>query len=203
MKTPVRHEYILERKGKYAVKAMCEVLDVSESGYYRWLRHRGQMSGRHLLSVEIKKILKEHPDNDNYGVDRIRMALKHKGITVGKRTVYRAMSESGLLHKKRVPHGITRATTEIREKENLIKRDFTADEPVKKLLTDITEVQCSDGKLYVSPILDCFNGEVIALEMRDNMKKELCIDTVRRLKQFHPNLNWKCQEMCSLETPKI
>ena len=46
------------------------------------------MTGRQLLSVEIKKILKEHPDNDNYGVNRIQMALQQKGITVGKRTVY-------------------------------------------------------------------------------------------------------------------
>ena len=168
---------------------MCKVLGVSESGYYRWLRHRGQMTGRQLLSVEIKEILKEHPDNDNYGVNRIQVALQQKGITVGKRTVYRAMKESGLLHKKHIPHGITKATTEIQEKENLIKRDFTADEPMKKLLTDITEVQCCDGKLYVSPILDCFNGEVVALEMRDNMKKELCIDTVRQLKRIYPNLN--------------
>lgn len=168
---------------------MCRALGISESGYYRWLRHRSQMTGRQLLSVKIKEILKEHPDNDNYGVNRIQMALQQKGITVGKRTVYRAMKESGLLHKRRIPHGITKATTEIQEKENLLRRDFTANAPMKKLLTDITEVQCSDGKLYVSPILDCFNGEVVALGMQDNMKKELCIDTVKQLKKLYPNLN--------------
>ena len=73
-------------------------------------------------------------------------------------------------------------------KENLIKRDFTADKPVKKLLTDITEVQCLDGKLYISPIMDCYNGEILTVEMRDNMKKELCIDTVYQLKQRCGNL---------------
>ena len=75
--------------------------------------------------------------------------------------------------------------------------------PLKKLLTDITEVQCADGKLYVSPVLDCYNGEIVALEMRDNMKKELCIDTVRQLRQkygrfegtiFHSNRG--CQYTC-------
>ena len=99
------------------------------------------------------------------------------------------MKEAGLLHRKRRPHGITKATTEIQDRENIIKRDFSADAPKKKFLTDITEIQCLDGKLYVSPILDCFNGEVVALEMRDNMKKELCIDTVRQLKRLYPNLN--------------
>jgi len=59
---------------------------------------------------------------------------------------------------------------------------------LEKFLTDITEIQCADGKLYVSPIMDCFNGEIVALEMRDNMKKELCIDTVRQLGRIYPNL---------------
>lgn len=91
------------------------------------------------------------------------------------------MREGGLLHQARRPHGITKASAEIQEQENLIKRDFSAETPYTKLLTDITEVPCSDGKLYVSPIMDCCTGEILSLEMRDNMKKELCIDTVKAL----------------------
>ena len=53
----------------------------------------------------------------------------------------------------------------------------------------LTEVQCSDGKLYISPVLDCFNGEIIALEMRDNMKKELCIDTIKQLREKYGRLD--------------
>lgn len=107
---------------------------------------------------------------------------------MSRRTLYRAMSEGDLLHKRHTPHGITKATTEIQDKENLIKRDFKADKPLTKLLTDITEVQCLDGKLYVSPIMDCFSGEIIALSMHDNMKKELCIDTVKQVCKIYVNL---------------
>ncbi len=156
-------------------------MKISESGYYRWLKNQSKQTARELLTVKIKEIISEHPDNDNYGIERIQTALHLKGIYVSRRTIYRAMSESGLLHKCRRPHGITKATTEIQEKENLIKRDFSSDRPQTKLLTDITEVQCADGKLYISPIMDCFNGEIIALEMRENMKKELCVDTVKQL----------------------
>lgn len=98
------------------------------------------------------------------------------------------MSEAGLIHRHRRPYGITKADTETQNRENMIKRNFSSDKPLKKLLTDITEVQCSDGKLYVSPILDCFNGEIVALEMRDNMKKELCIDTVKQLREKYGRL---------------
>lgn len=167
---------------------MCKVLKISESGYYRWLKNKDKPSKRHLLLVTINEILSEHPDNANYGYDRIHKALEIRGIKVSRNTVYRAMKDGNLIHKARKPHGITKASTEIQDKENLIKRDFTADKPVKKLLTDITEVQCLDGKLYISPIMDCYNGEILTVEMRDNMKKELCIDTVYQLKQRCGNL---------------
>jgi putative transposase len=99
------------------------------------------------------------------------------------------MKENGWLHKRRIPHGITEATTEAQEQENILKRDFSAQRPSEKFLTDITEVQCADGKLYVSPVMDCFSGEIVALEMRNNMKKELCIDTVRQLERLYPSLS--------------
>ncbi|MDD3831519.1 MAG: IS3 family transposase [Clostridia bacterium] len=172
-------------RNRYPVSLMCRVLKVSESGYYRWLRNREKQNGRSLLLVKIKEILSEHPDNDNYGVRRMQTALKQNGIDISLRTVYHTMQESSLIHHQRRPHGITKATTEIQEQENLIRRDFSADTPYIKLLTDITEVPCSDGKLYVSPIMDCFSGEILTLEMRDNMKKELCIDTVKSLCRRH------------------
>ena len=160
---------------------MCRVLKISESGYYRWLKNRAKPTARALLSVKIQAILDEHPDNDNYGVDRICTALAHRGVRVSRRTVYRTMSEMGILHRRRRPHGITKATTEIQERENLIKRDFKAEKPLRKLLSDITEIQCYDGKLYVSAVLDCFNGEILSVAMDSNMKKELCIRTVKEL----------------------
>ena len=167
---------------------MCTVLKVSESGYYRWLKNRNKQSKRQLLLVIIKEILSEHPDNHNYGYDRIHKALILKGIEVSRSTVYRTMEDGGLIHKVKRPRGITKSTTQVQEQENIIKRDFTSDKPLQKLLTDITEVQCADGKLYVSPVMDCFNGEILALEMRDNMKKELCMDMVVQLKNKYGSL---------------
>ncbi len=157
---------------------MCDVLNVSETGYYRFKRNLGRPGKDAVLSAVIQDVLDEHPFNDNYGVDRMQIALMHRGYTVGKRRISRIMKENGWLHeRKRRPKGLTRATTEIQEKENLIKQDFTSDQPYQKLLTDISQIPCHDGKLYISPIMDCFNGEIISLVMRSNMRKELCIDT--------------------------
>ena len=121
---------------------MCPVVGVTESGYYKWLKRRDRKTNREILLVEIRKIYDEHEDNENYGVDRIKTALHQKGIERSRSTVYRTMKEGGLLHKRRVPHGITKASPEEQKAENLIKRDFHADRPVTKLLSDISEVVC-------------------------------------------------------------
>lgn len=106
--------------------------------------------------------------------------VSNKGISAGIRRITRIMRENGWLHVPcRRPHGLTKATTEVQEKENLIKKDFSAEIPFAKLLADISQIPCADGRLYISPIMDCFNGEIIALQMRDNMRKELCVDILK------------------------
>jgi transposase InsO family protein len=175
--------FIQQTAKNYPINFLCKVLCVNESGYYRKKHNSEKLNKTHLLSVEIENIINEHEDNKNYGVLRMMTALAQRGINVSKRTVYRAMSALGYIHKRHTPHGITKATTEQQELENIIKRDFTSSEPNTKYLTDITEVSCSEGKLYISPVLDCFNGEIVSLEMRDNMKKELCVATVKKLKK--------------------
>lgn len=166
---------------------MCHVLEVSESGYYRYLKNLGKPSKDAILSAAITDILNESEFNDNYGAPRMQMALHLNGHDVGIRRLKRIMRDMGLIHeRKRRPKGLTKATTEIQEKENLIKQDFKADKPYTKLLTDISQIPCYDGTLYISPILDCFNGEVLSLIMRDNMKKELCMDTLSAARMRHP-----------------
>ena len=84
-----------------------------------------------------------------------------------------------LLHEdRRSPDGLTKADKKAIRPQNIIKQDFSAQEPLRKLLTDITQIPCKDGKLYVSPLFDCYNGEIISLVMDTNMKKELCIKTI-------------------------
>ena len=61
----------MKYKNRYAVKLMCKVLKISESEYYRWLKNKDKPSKRKLLLAKIKEILSEHPDNANYGYDRV------------------------------------------------------------------------------------------------------------------------------------
>ncbi len=160
---------------------MCKALDVSETGYYKWKRTRNRPKAWQILLVKIHEIIDEYPDNDNYGIERIMLALSQRGIKNNSRsTVIRAMRKGNLLHKnKRSPNGLTKADKKANRPDNIIKRDFSATKPNEKWLTDITEIPCSDGKLYVAPIFDCFGGEIISLAMDSHMTKELCISAVK------------------------
>lgn len=74
------------------------------------------------------------------------------------------MDEIGLVHRpKRKPNGITKADREARKSDDLLKREFKADKPLEKCVTDITEIKAKDGKLYVSAIFDCFDSSVLGL----------------------------------------
>ena len=75
-----------------------------------------------------------------------------------ERTVYRIMQRTGLVHKRCRSAGITKADRNAEKSDDLLKRDFSADKPFDKCVTDITEVKGSDGKLYVSVIFDCFDN---------------------------------------------
>ena len=87
---------------------MCEVLHVSETGYYSFVRNLGKPGKDAILSAAMQEVLDESPFNDNYGVKRMQIALVNRGIHAGKRRITRIMREHGWLHeRRRKPKGLT------------------------------------------------------------------------------------------------
>jgi transposase InsO family protein len=162
---------------------------VTKQGYYQWLCNRDKPYKYTDLLADIKKVLAENPENKaNYGARRVYLRLTQPEYEYegSYSTVYRVMKANNLLQKKKErPNWITEADPEAQKSENLIKQDFTADGPNTKWLTDISEVPTVDGKLYVSPILDCFDGMIVGLTMDDNMRKELCVDAFNQACNRH------------------
>jgi transposase InsO family protein len=163
---------------------MCNSLSVSESGFYKWFRNRNKPKPWQKLLEIMHKILEQAEDNVNYGVERMQIAIEQLGVKRSYSTVKRAMQKGNLLHEsRRSPDGLTKADKNAQRPENIIRQDFTAAAPNQKWLTDITQVQCKDSKLYISPIMDCYGGEIISLVMDTNMRKELCVKTVEQAYQ--------------------
>ena len=157
---------------------MCRVLKVSEQGYYHFLRRLGPAARDKELLEQIYQCLREEPENANYGLRRIIWWLRfHRDYTGGDRRIYRICRENHLMiHPKRRPNGITREDRAAQKSENLIKQDFSSAKPNEKMLTDITEVTCADGKLYLAAVLDCFDGSIQGFQMAGRMRAELCVE---------------------------
>lgn len=178
-------------KGKTAL--YCRVLEVSRQGFYEYLCIKNKPYKYAALVTAIKDILTEDECNDNYGRIRMYQALilkQPEGVkNPCSETVRKVMRENNLtIPKKRKPNGITKADLQAQKSDNKIKRDFTAEQPFVKGVTDITEVTAKDGKLYVSAIFDCYNSEVLGLSMDDNMKVDLCVNTLSSAVKMHPQL---------------
>lgn len=126
------------------------------------------------------------------GVSECIPALKQKfpdENIPSERTVYRVMETIGASHPpRRKPNGITKADREARKSDDLLKRDFTAEKPCEKCVTDITEIPAKNGKLYVSAMFDCFDAMVLGLSMNDNMRAELCVKTLEEALGSYPDL---------------
>ena len=178
-------------KGKLAL--YCRLLDVSRQGFYKYLENRDRPWKYQPLAEAMYEILEEDECNDTYGRSRMHQALvlkKPEGVDIpSERTVYRVMEILGIGHTpKRKPNGITKADKEARKSDDLIKRNFKADAPLEKCVTDITEIKARDGKLYVSAIFDCFDVTVVGLAMADNMRAELCAETLRSAYMGYPEI---------------
>ena len=159
---------------------MCKVLGVTESGYYKSIRNREQLSKCELRWSEvlnnIYELLREDEENANYGMKRIYLGVKNRFWYTGSyNTILRICHLKGLVIKqKRRPKSITKADEAAQKAENLIQQDFTAEKANEKWLTDITEVPCSNAKLYLAPVFDCYDGAIVGYHMDTNRQAELC-----------------------------
>ena len=146
---------------KGRISFCCKALKVTRQGFHDYLKNRNKPWKHEELAAKMMEILHEDECNDTYGRERMHKAvlLKYAGSRIpSETTVYRVMTAIGITHRpNRKPNGITKADREARKSDDLLKRDFKADKPFSKCVTDITEVKAKNGKLYVSAIFDCYD----------------------------------------------
>lgn len=181
-------------KGK--ISLYCYALNVSRQGFYDYLNNKNKPYKYEKLLAAMKAIINEDEYNDTYGRLRMYQALIFKK-NIGKisfdipseNTIRNIMIKNNLIHKpRRKPHGITKADREARKSDDKLKRDFKSDIPNKKAITDITEIPAKDGKCYVSVIFDCYDKMALGISISDNMKADLCAETLKNAVISHPEL---------------
>ena len=177
-----------DHRDEFAVRRMCNELNVSPSGYYAW-RDR-PASAREMANQELyTKIKAVYDDNHGvYGSPRIYRELKDQGIACSKNRIARLMRLRDLQAKQfRRFKSTTKRNKTQPAAPNLLKRDFETDQPDQKWLADITYITTQEGWLYLSTILDLYTRRIVGWAMSDRMTSDLTVSALKMaLQQRQP-----------------
>lgn len=154
---------------------MCQVLDVSLSGYYAW---RGRPESEHtqedrVLQGKIKFYFER--SRNTYGTPRLKVDLAEEdGLQVSRRRIGRLMNAADLkVRCKRKFRTTTQSKHEQPVAENILNRDFSASGPNQKWTTDITYLPCTDGWLYLATVMDLYSRKIVGWAMHDRLETVL------------------------------
>ena len=151
---------------EFALEILLKIIKLARSTYYYQLKQLNKSDKNHDIKDEIQAIFTEH--KGNYGYRRMTLELRNRGFVVNHKKVQRLMKILGLSARIRRKRKYSSYQGEIGKKaDNLIQRQFEASNPMEKCYTDVTEfaIPASSQKLYLSPVLDGFNSEIIAYNL--------------------------------------
>lgn len=190
----------MELKSDFEFSLLLEILDLKRSTYYYQLSKLTQVDKDHKIKDAIQEIYETH--KGNYGYRRITLELRNRGFIVNHKKVQRLMSILGLKAKTRRKRKYSSYKGSVGKKaDNLIQRKFEAKKPLEKCYTDITEFAIGSGKLYLSPILDGYNSEIIAysisespnLKQTEEMLKQAFSQSYYQNTILHSDQGWQYQ----------
>ncbi len=174
----MKYKSIQRFSNKYPISQMCRFFKVSRSGYYDYLK-RTERADPNIAIVEMIKERREERYGKSLGCRRMqRWLLQEKGVKRNYKTVWRIMQKYGLLSECR-RHKIYKRTTSIHVFDNLLDRNFSAEEHGKKWVTDITYIPTPQGTLYLSAIMDLYDRSIVAYRMSTRNDCKLVFDTVK------------------------
>ncbi|MGF7083079.1 putative transposase [Mucilaginibacter sp. UYCu711] len=145
---------------------LLDILKMARSSYYYHLKTKSVLNKHDDTIAQIKSIYHQH--KGRYGYRRIALQMKNQGIVVNHKTVLKLMGSIGLksLIRNKKYRSYKGETGTIAP--DLLQRNFTSDRPCVKWATDITEFKVKDKKLYLSPVIELFNGEIISYSLSES-----------------------------------
>ncbi|MPW23707.1 MULTISPECIES: IS3 family transposase [Paraburkholderia] len=180
----VKYAFIERNRRHWPISVLCEVLDVSPSGYHQRRQRTAQdKPGRSRVSddallAHIKAIHSQV--KGEYGWPRMWKELLARGVRVGKERVRKLMAQHGIRARhKRKYIATTNSNHGLPVAPNLLERNFTATAPNQVWTSDITYVATAEGWLYLAVIIDLFSRQVVGWSMQPHMKAELVTDALR------------------------
>ena len=187
---------------EFSLDILLKAIKLARSTYYYHLKQLDKPDKDQELKAEIQSIFIEH--KGNYGYRRIHLELRNRGYLINQKRVQRLMKVLNLQAKMRQKRKYSSHKGDVGKKaENLIQRQFEGSKTMEKCYTDVTEfaIPASTQKLYLSPVLDGFNSEIIAynlstspnLEQVKTMLEQTFTDKHYENTTLHSDQGWQYQ----------
>ena len=191
---------IAELRQSYPLKELLKLSGLARSTFYYYLKHL-DTDKYECEKQEIQNIF--NANKGRYGYRRITIAMRNKGYVINHKTVQKLMKRLGLKGKQRKNdkyHSYRGTVGKVAD--NLLKRDFSAAKPFEKITTDVTQFNVCDEKVYLSPVLDLFNNEVVSYSISTSPNLEQVREMLNGLFNklpadatpiFHSDQGWQYQ----------
>ena len=152
---------------------------MARSTFYYHIHHSNKVD---KYEQECKRIVSiYHQHKGRYGYRRIYLALRNEGFTINHKTVERIMSEhelKSLVRPKK--YKSYKDKEDLKVIPNIVNRNFIADRPLQKLVTDVSEIKIAGVKGYLSPLMDLFNGEILSYTFSSSPNLAMVTDMLKK-----------------------
>ena len=180
MRPEVKYRVIYRHKDKYSISEMCRFFEVSRSGYYGFVNRMDKPANDLELSELIRTCQTE--TKQTYGYRRVAMWLERRGVHHNPKTILRVMNKYSLLSVVR-RRRYCNYSQALHSYDNLFNRDFHADRPNQKWVTDISYIKTSQGFLYLSVIRDLYDRSIVAYKTSTVQNINLVLNTIKAAKK--------------------
>ena len=177
MRPKIKYAVIYRHRNEYPVAVMCKFFSVSRSGYYDFIKRMDKPEQDAELVEKIKEC--QNRTDKTYGYRRVWKWLKDRNIAKNPKTVLRVMKKYGLLSEIRRRRKWVNLGQQVHKYENLLNRQFRADRPNTKWVTDISYIHTKEGVLYLSMIRDLYDDSIVAYKTATQQTVNLVLDTIR------------------------
>ncbi|MET3026817.1 IS3 family transposase [Flavobacterium sp. UW10123] len=176
---------IIELRHQYDLANMLRHMNMAKSSYYYYVK-KHQITDKYKdLKALIEKIYHQH--KGRFGYRRITLAIKNKGVLINHKTVLRLMNVLGLKSLIRTKKYKSYKGEQGKIAPNILKRNFKAVMPNEKWATDITEFNVTGKKIYLSPIIDLYNGEIVSYDLSERPDFNQILSMLRKSFKKIPN----------------
>ncbi len=168
--------FIKENRKQYPLALVCEVLQVSPSGYHKWLKNK--ISFRAKENQRILDLIKFHyyKSNATYGLPRIYAAIRRQGLIVNKKRISRLMRINNIRAKTKRRFRVTTVqSSKASPSENLVNQNFTASSQNNIWTGDITYLWTKEGWVYLAVVMDIYSRKIVGWSIDSSLSAELVV----------------------------